>query len=66
MSAGAGWLPYSSLDTPDDVYSIDLASGAKTLISSEGTYNMSDLIITKTAVPCILLTILLAAFINWL
>jgi hypothetical protein len=47
MSAGAGWLPYSSLDTPDDVYSIDLASGAKTLISSEGTYNMSDLIITK-------------------
>lgn len=47
MSDGAGWIPPETLDTPDDVYAINLETGAKELVSSEGNYNMSNLIITK-------------------
>lgn len=47
LADGSGWLPVANLEIVDDLYSIDLASGAKTLLRSEGAYNMTDLMITK-------------------
>jgi hypothetical protein len=47
LADGAGWLPPETLDTPDDVYAIDLETMAKSLVIAEGNYNMSNLIITK-------------------
>ncbi len=46
MQDGDGWLPPETLSTPDDVYAINLDTGAKVLISAEGDYNMSNLILT--------------------
>jgi len=47
LQPGSGWLPSSAVDTNDDLYMIDLETNGKTLISTEGSYNMKNLIITK-------------------
>jgi len=47
LQDGAGWLPPSTITSPDDVYAINLETGQKDLVVSEGDYNMSNLIITK-------------------
>lgn len=43
---GDGWLPSETISSPDDVYAIDIATSAKVLVSAEGDYNMSNLILT--------------------
>lgn len=46
MQDGNGWVPSETLLTPDDIYAIDTSTGAKVLVSAEGDYNMSNLILT--------------------
>jgi len=47
LDDGDGLLPSSRIQSPDDLYLIDLESDARTLISVDDSYNMSNLIVTQ-------------------
>lgn len=48
LSEGAGVFPELAANTKDNLYEINLKSGAKSLVAvPDGTYNMSNLIINK-------------------